>query len=66
MARPTRATERVSHAAVGVAAAVIIPRFTGKGLSAALIAGVGAAILHVMLDAPLAQAMADHGIQFGH
>jgi len=49
----------------GVAAAVIIPRVTGKGIGAAALAAIAGVYLHVLLDAPLAKAMANHGVQFG-
>ena len=48
-----------------VAAAIIVPKVTGKGLGAAIIGAIVAVYLHSVLDAPLARAMAALGIQFG-
>jgi hypothetical protein len=36
----------------------------GKGRGRAVIAGIGGAVLHMLLDAPLAKVMADHRLQF--
>ena len=60
MATPTQATD---HAAVGLAAAVIVPMVIGKGRGRAVIAGIAGAVLHMLLDAPLAKVMADHKLQ---
>lgn len=64
MATPTKATENVAHAAVALAAAIIVPQLIGKGHGRSILAGAAGAVLHMMLDAPLAQAMADHRLQF--
>jgi hypothetical protein len=63
MATPTQATDHVAHAAVGLAA-VIVPMLIGKGRGRAVIAGIAGAVLHMLLDAPLAKVMADHKLQF--
>lgn len=64
MVTPTQATDHVAHAAVGLAAAVIVPMLIGKGRGRAVIAGIAGAVLHMLLDAPLAKVMADHRLQF--
>jgi hypothetical protein len=64
MTTPTQATDNVAHAAVGLAAAIIVPMLIGKGHGRAVIAGIAGAALHMLLDAPLAKAMADHRLQF--
>ena len=64
MATPTQATDNVAHAGVGLAAAIIVPTQIGKGRGRAVIAGIAGAVLHMLLDAPLAQLMADHRLQF--
>ncbi len=64
MAAPTQATDNVAHAAVGLAAAVMVPMLIGKGRGRAVIAGIAGAVLHMLLDAPLATVMANHGLQF--
>jgi hypothetical protein len=63
MATPTEATENVAHAAVALAVAIIVPALISKGHRRAILAGITGSVLHMMLDAPLAQAMADHGLQ---
>jgi hypothetical protein len=65
MAAPTSATRTVAHAAVGVAAALIVPKVVGKGgIWVALVGAVLSVWLHETLDAPVAQVMAANGIQF--
>ena len=64
MATPTKATENVAHAAVALAAAIIVPQFIGKGHARSILAGIAGSVLHMALDAPLAQAMAEHKLQF--
>jgi hypothetical protein len=65
MAAPTPATRTVAHAAVGVAAALIVPKIVGRGgVWVALASAVITVWLHEGLDAPLAQVMAANGIQF--
>ncbi|WP_300609103.1 hypothetical protein [Trebonia sp.] len=61
--KPTNATRTAAHIVVGVAAAVVVPKLTGKGVGAALIGAVIAVFLHDLLDAPVAQAMVSAGIQ---
>jgi uncharacterized membrane protein YvlD (DUF360 family) len=61
--KPTNATRTAAHVVVGVAAAVVIPKFTGKGIGAAIIGAVIAVFLHDLLDAPVAKAMVSAGIQ---
>lgn len=61
--KPTNATRTVAHIAVGVAAAVAVPKLTGKGDGAAIIGAVIAAYVHELLDAPVAKAMVSAGIQ---
>jgi hypothetical protein len=61
--KPTNATKTAAHIAVGVAAAVIVPKLTGKGISAAIIGAVIAVFLHELFDAPVAKAMVSAGIQ---
>jgi hypothetical protein len=63
MATPTDATHNVAHTAVALAVAIIVPMLTGKGHRRAILAGIAGSVLHMMLDGPLAQAMADHGLQ---
>ena len=48
---------------VGAAAAVVVPKLTGKGIGAAIIGAVIAVFLHELLDAPMAKAMVSAGIQ---
>jgi hypothetical protein len=62
--QPSNATRTVAHAAVGVAAAVLVPKITGKGIGAALIGAFIVVFLHELLDAPLAKVMVGAGIQF--
>jgi hypothetical protein len=62
--KPTQATRTAAHIVVGVAAAVIVPRLTGKGIGAALVGAVVTVWLHELLDAPLAKVMVSAGIQF--
>jgi len=64
MATPTKATDNVAHAAVALAVTIIVPTLISKGHRRAILAGIAGAVLHMMLDAPLAQAMADHKLQF--
>ena len=61
--KPTNATRTAAHIVVGVAAAVVIPKLTGKGIGAAIIGAVIAVFLHELLDAPMAKAMVSAGIQ---
>ncbi len=61
MATPTEATDNVAHAAIALAVAVIVPMLTGKGHRRAILAGIAGSVLHMMLDAPLAQAMLTTG-----
>ena len=60
---PTNATRTAAHIVVGVAAAVVVPKLTGKGIGAAIIGAVIAVFLHELLDAPMAKAMVSAGIQ---
>ena len=46
-----------------VAAAVVVLKLTGKGIGAAIIGAVIAVFLHELLDAPVAKAMVNVGIQ---
>ena len=61
--KPTNATRTAAHIVVGVAAAVVVPKITGKGIGAAIIGAVIAVFLHELLDAPMAKAMVSAGIQ---
>jgi hypothetical protein len=63
MARPTRRTTTVAHIGVGIAAALIVPKIIGKGSGTALVSAVIGVLAHAMLDAPVAQVMANNGIQ---
>jgi|CZKT01.1.fsa_nt_gi hypothetical protein len=64
MATPTEATDNVAHAAVALAVAIIVPMLTSKGHSRSILSGIAGSVLHMLLDAPLAQGvMADHGLQ---
>jgi len=60
---PTNTTRTVAHAVVGIAAAVLIPKITGKGVGAAIIGSIIAVYLHELLDAPVARAMVSAGVQ---
>ena len=53
MATPTQATDNVAHA-VGLVVR-IVPLLIGKGRGRAVIAGIAGAVLHMLLDAPLAR-----------
>lgn len=65
MAVPTSATRTAAHAAVGVAAALIVPKVVGRGgIGVALVSAMITVWLHETLDAPVAQVMAANGIQF--
>jgi hypothetical protein len=64
MAAPTTTTDKVAHAAVGVGAAIVVPLLVGKGRSRPVVAGIAGAVLHMLLDAPLAKVMANHRLQF--
>jgi hypothetical protein len=64
MTTPTQATDNVAHAAVGLAAAIIVPMLVGKGRARPVIAGITGAALHWLLDTRLAKAMANHRLQF--
>jgi hypothetical protein len=64
MAVPTQAMDNVAHATVGLPAAVIVSVLIGKGHGRAVIAGIAAAVLRMLLDTPVANVMADHGLQF--
>jgi hypothetical protein len=61
---PSNATRTAAHVAVGVAAAVLVPKLTGKGAVAAALGAVIVVMFHEMLDAPVAKAMVHAGIQF--
>lgn len=61
--KPTNATRTAAHIVVGAAAAVVVPKLTGKGIGAAIIGAVIAVFLHELLDAPMAKAMVSAGIQ---
>lgn len=61
---PNNATRTAAHVVVGVAAAVLVPKLTGKGIGAAAFGAVIVVMLHEMLDAPVAKAMVTVGIQF--
>lgn len=61
--QPTNTTRTAAHMVVGVAAAVIVPKLTGKGIGAAIIGAIIAAYLHELLDAPVAKVMVSAGIQ---
>jgi len=61
--KPSNATKTAGHIAVGVAAAAVVPKFTGKGPGAAIIGAVIAVFLHDLFDAPVARAMVSAGIQ---
>lgn len=61
--KPTNATRTAAYIVVGVAAAVVVPKLTGKGIGAAIIGAVIAVFLHELLDAPMAKAMVSAGIQ---
>ena len=61
--KPTNATRTAAHVVVGVAAAVVVPKLTGKGIGGAIIGAVIAVYLHGLLDAPVAKAMVSAGIQ---
>ena len=63
MARPTQATRTAAHIGVGIAAALIVPKIIGKGSATALVSAVIGVLAHEMLDAPVAQALANRGIQ---
>jgi hypothetical protein len=64
MAAPSMATENVAHAVVGVAVAIVVAKAVPKGgVGAAVASGPIAALLHKVLDSPVAKVMADHGIQ---
>ena len=60
---PTKATKKAAHIAVGVAAALIVPKVTGKGIGAAALGALIAVALHEMFDAPVAKAMVAAGLQ---
>jgi hypothetical protein len=60
---PTNATRTAAHIMVGIAAAVLIPKITGKGAGAAIIGSILAVYLHELLDAPVAKAMVSAGVQ---
>ncbi len=65
MATPTPNTRVVAHAVVGTAATVALNKAFGtRGLLALMTAFVVGAMLHEMLDAPIAQLMASAGLQF--
>ena len=64
MAAPSKATENVAHAAVALAAAIIVPQLIGKGHGRSILAGIAGVVMHMMLDEPLAKTMADHRLQF--
>jgi hypothetical protein len=60
---PTNKTRTAAHIVVGVAAAVLVPRITGKGVGAAIIGSIIAVYLHELLDAPVARVMVNAGLQ---
>lgn len=60
---PTNATRTAAHIAVGVAAAAIVPKMTGKGSGASIVGALLVVFLHELLDAPLAKGMVSAGIQ---
>ena len=65
MATPTPGTRVGAHAAVGVAGAVATKKLLGTGGLLVLVAGfLLGAFLHELLDAPVAQLMANLGLQF--
>jgi hypothetical protein len=43
---------------------VVVPLLIGKGRGRAVIAGIAAAVLHMLLDTPVAKGMADDGLPF--
>lgn len=61
--KPGNATRAAAHIVVGIAAAVVVPKLTGKGTGAAIIGAVIAVYLHELLDAPVAKALVSVGIQ---
>ena len=63
MVIPSKATENVAHAAVALATAIIVPQLIGKGHGRSILAGIAGVVMHMMLDAPLARALADHRLQ---
>lgn len=65
MATPTPNTRVVAHAAVGVAGAAVTRKLVGTGGLLVLLVGFALGIaVHAMFDAPLAQLMANLGLQF--
>ena len=70
MGTPTQATDNVAHAAVALAAAIIVPTLIGKEMAAPVIAGPAGTVLHrsapfcTCCYAPRAQVMADHKLWF--
>ena len=63
LATPTPSTRAVAHVVVGLAAAIAAKKLfgTGGGVVAGFVLG---ALFHEMLDAPVARAMANVGLQF--
>ena len=65
LATPTPNTRAVAHFAVGAATTVTMKKLVGTSGFLVLLAGFAVSIIvHEMLDAPLAQAMASMGLQF--
>jgi hypothetical protein len=60
---PTKATRTAAHVAVGVLVAALAVK-TGKGPGGAVLGALLGAVAHEMLDAPIAQLMANAGLQF--
>ena len=60
---PTKATRTAAHVAVGVLVAALAVK-TGKGPGGAVLGALLGAAAHEMLDAPVAQLMANAGLQF--
>lgn len=60
---PTKATRTAAHFAVGIFAAALTAK-AGKGLGAVVLGALLGAAAHEMLDAPVAQLMANSGLQF--
>ena len=61
--KPTNTTRTAAHIPVGVAAALVVPKLTGRGIGAAAIGAVIAVFLHELLDVPVAKAMVSVGVQ---
>ena len=59
---PTKATRTAAHVAVGGFAAVLAAK-AGKGPAGAVLGALFGMAAHEMLDAPVAQLMANMGVQ---